>query len=180
MADEMSQEEKLSQSLPGDHDLSGDQGSAENPVSEDRANGLENLVTAKDGELVKTKDRITELEEVISERDGQITALKQVETEFEERLDDIAGSLTEALTAYRDMVIQANPEILEEMVEGNSLQAINESLGKAKSLTSRVREGVEAQIWLTRVPSGAPERTSPDFSALSSREKIKYAMEKVR
>ena len=47
---------------------------------------------------------------------------------------------------------------------------------KAKALVSRVKQGVEAEVSLAKVPAGAPERTLPDLSALSPREKIQYAI----
>ena len=62
------------------------------------------------------------------------------------------------------------------MISGGSLEPIDESLARAKALVSRVREGIESRISLSRVPAGAPERTAPDFSGLTPREKIQYAV----
>ena len=176
MVDEINNEEEFPQILPGDQDTPDGEKSERIEDYEDRVLELENQVTARDEALVTASDSITELEKMIADKDGEIALLQQMKNEFEEEVAEITGSLTEALLAYRDMVIQANLEVLEEMIEGDNLQAINQSLNKAKSLTSRVREGVEAQILLTRIPSGAPERKSPDMSTLSPREKIQYAI----
>jgi hypothetical protein len=91
-------------------------------------------------------------------------------------LTTISNSLTEAVANYKTTVLQANPEVIEELISGDTIESINESLSKAKTLVSKVRQGVEAEISLAKVPAGAPERTSPDLSALSPREKIQYAI----
>ena len=85
-------------------------------------------------------------------------------------------SLGEAVSRYRDVVIQASPGVLEELVSGESIASIDESLRKAKNLIGKVREGLEAEVSLARVPAGAPERRLPDLSALSPREKIQYGI----
>jgi len=100
--------------------------------------------------------------------------------EAEEKIAATDDSLAEAVASYKAMVVQSNPEVIEELISGDTVESINESLVKAKALVSKVRQGVEAEIALARVPAGAPERTSPDLSALSPREKIQYAIGKIR
>ena len=101
--------------------------------------------------------------------DNEMATLKQAMAESEEKL-------TEAVANYKDLVIQSNPEVPEELVTGDTIEAINESLEKAKTLVSRVRQGLETEIASAKVPAGAPIRTPPDLSALSPREKINYAV----
>jgi len=91
-------------------------------------------------------------------------------------LTKIDASLVGAGAGYRSMIIQANPEVVAELITGDSIEAINDSVDKAKALVSKVRQGLEAEISLSRVPAGAPERTSPDLSTLSPREKIQYGI----
>lgn len=137
---------------------------------------LENLIIQKDGELSGANSRLAELEQVITGRDSEIVALEQIRVELDERLRATGDSLTEAIGGYRAMVIEANPEVIEELISGDSIESINQSLDKAKALVSKVRQGMESEISLVRVPAGAPERTPADLSALSAREKIQYAV----
>jgi len=123
---------------------------------------LEGLVTQKDEELTKANARIIELEPALADKDSEMAILKQ--------------SLAEAVASYKTMVVQANPQVFEELITGDTIVAINDSLEKAKTLVSRVRQGLEAEIASAKVPAGAPERTPPDLSALSPREKINYAI----
>ena len=74
------------------------------------------------------------------------------------------------------MVAQANPEVIDELISGDSIASIDESVSRAKEMVSKVRRGIESEISLAKVPAGAPERTAPDLSALSPREKIQYAI----
>jgi len=123
---------------------------------------LEGLVAQKDEELTRANARITELEQAVAESEAKLTTLKD--------------SLAEAVAGYKTMVVQANPEVLEELVTGDTIESINESLNKAKTLISRVRQGLESEISGAKIPAGAPQRTPPDLSALSPREKIQYAI----
>jgi uncharacterized coiled-coil protein SlyX len=123
---------------------------------------LEGLVAQKDEELTRANARITELEQAVA---GS-----------EEKLTTIQNSLAEAVAGYKAMVVQANSEVLEELVTGDTVESINDSLNKAKTLVSRVRQGLETEISGAKIPAGAPQRTPPDLSALSPREKIQYAI----
>ncbi len=145
-------------------------------LAESRVTELKSLIAQKDEALAKANARLSELEQVVTGKDSEVAVLKLAETELEQRLTTANNSLTEAVTSYKDMVAQTNPEVIEELISGDTIESINESLRQAKTLVSKVRQGVEAAISLARVPAGAPERTSPDLSALSPREKIQYAI----
>ena len=148
----------------------------ESGQSGDRVAELEGLVAQKDEELAKANARIIELEQTVANLDSEVATLKQAMAESEEKLTTINHSLAEAVASYKALVAQLNPEVLEELITGDTIEAINESLEKAKTLVSRVRQGLEAEITAGKVPAGAPIRTPPDLSALSPREKINYAI----
>ncbi|MBI4283263.1 MAG: hypothetical protein HY663_02195 [Chloroflexi bacterium] len=162
MADELNQTESLPQTPPGDRNP---------PEMEEPAK----LVTP-DEELTKDNARLIELEQAVTSRESEIASLKQAKDELEAKLTTIGNALTEAVASYKATVVQANPEVIGELIIGDTIEAIDESLKKAKTLVSRVRQGVEAEISSARVPAGAPERIAPDLSALSPREKIQYAI----
>lgn len=138
-----------------------------NPLSveepeESKLTELEGLLARKDEKLAEADARIAELEAAVADSGA--------------RLVTISDSLTEAVASYRVLVVESHPEVLEELVTGDSIETINESLEKARDLVGRVKQGLETEITLARIPAGAPERTSPDLSALSPREKIQYAL----
>ena len=84
--------------------------------------------------------------------------------------------MAEAVASYKAMVTRSNTDVPEELISGDSIESINESLTNAKNLINKVRQGLEAEITSSKVPAGAPQRTPPDLSALSPREKIQYAI----
>jgi uncharacterized coiled-coil protein SlyX len=132
----------------------------ENQLS--RISELESLVAQKDQALASANARITELEQALAESEEALTVTND--------------SLAQAVASYQTMVTKANPEVPEELVSGDSIEAVNRSLEEAKGLISHVKQGLEAEIQATRVPAGAPQRTPPDLSALSPREKIQYGV----
>ena len=104
----------------------------------------------------------TEKVEVKDPHEAEITALKQ--------------NLSRALGAYRESLMRLNPELPAEMVGGDTLEAVNESVSRARGLVSKVRQGLEAERVASRVPAGAPARSEADYSSLSSREKIQLGI----
>ena len=126
-------------------------------------------------ELSALKTRVSELEQAVAGKENEIAGLKQAGQESEKKLNE---SLSKAVSSYRALVVRSNPEILDELVSGDTIESIDESLSRAKDLVTRVRLGVQNEILKTKVPAGAPERTPPDLSALSPREKIQYGIGK--
>ena len=131
-------------------------------LGESRLTELEGLLAQKDEELTKADARIGELEQAVAES--------------EEKLTTISNSLAEAVASYQALVVESHPEVLAELITGDTVEVINESLREAQTLIGKVRQGLETEITLAKVPAGAPERTSPDLSALSPREKIQYGL----
>ena len=119
---------------------------------------------------------ITELEQVVADRDSEVTALKQAVAKSDEVLTDVRDSLAQAVSSYRALVVQANPDVLDELISGDSVEAINQSVEHAQHFIFKVKQGLEEEAARTRVPVGAPQRTLPDLSALSPGEKIRYAI----
>ncbi len=137
-------------------------------------------LTVEKGTLVSelgTKNtRITELETAVSEKDSEMATLKQTVVDDNQKLEALNESLSQAVAGYKTLAVKVNPGIIEELITGNTITEIDQSLENAKTLISKVREGIEQEIASVKVPTGAPQRTPPDLSALSPREKIQYAI----
>ena len=109
-------------------------------------------------------------------KDSEIAILKQAVAESDRKSAELNESLTQAVASYRAMVMEANPEVPDELLTGDTIDAINKSLGNARALIDRVKQGIEAEASRTRIPAGAPQRAPLDLSVLSPREKIQYAI----
>ena len=115
-------------------------------------------------------------EMAVSEKDGEIATLKQTVVDDNQKLEALSEDISQTVTAYKTLVVKANPGVIEELITGNTITEIDQSLENARTLISKVRGGIEQEIASGRVPAGAPQRTPPDLSALSPREKIQYAI----
>jgi len=127
-------------------------------------------------ELESKEVIIVELEQTVASHESEIVTLKEAIVESDRKLTDINSTLSQAVASYKNLVVEANPEVLDELITGDTIEAINESLENARALIDRVKQGVEAEASRTRVPAGAPQRTPFDLSVLSPREKIQYAI----
>ena len=114
--------------------------------------------------------------QVIADKDTEIAALRKSEGELKEKLSAVSKSFMEAVASYKSRVLQMNPGIAEELINGETIEAVNTSLEKAISLMGRVKKTMEKEIANIKVPAGAPGRRASDLSALTPREKIQYAI----
>ncbi len=137
---------------------------------------LEELVAQKKRDITLKDQQVSRLEQAIADKDGEINNLKQSLAESDEQRKKLSDSLAQAVDSYKALVISTHPDVPAELISGDTIEAIDESLVKAKDLVGKVRQGLEAEAMQARFPSGAPVRTPPDLSALSPKEKIQYAM----
>jgi len=137
---------------------------------------VEQAKLEKERELKLAQDKIAGLEKTLAEKEGEISALKQAAEISAEEKKRIEDTLAQAVLSYRSLVIQANPQIPAELLSGDSVEAIDSALARAKELVSKVKQGLEAESLKIRIPAGAPARMPPDTGALSAREKIQYAI----
>lgn len=145
-------------------------------LAESRVAELEKTIAEKEAALNEANAIIAEMKD---EATGQAVALASLELDRDkalERVSALAGKLKEAVAGYRGLALRENPGVPAEMVGGEDVAAIDESLARARSLVLRVREGLEAEVKKSRVPAGAPGRTGADFATLSAREKISYGV----
>lgn len=168
--------------MPDNNELNAAESTNQNPPEDElgqtraRVAELEGIIAQRDQELASRDTRISELRQVTANLESEITTVKQAVAEADESLHKLGESFKQAVASYKALVIQSNPDVPEELVTGESIEAITDSFTSAKELVSKIRKGMEAEISLARVPAGAPERTAPDLSALSPREKIQYAI----
>jgi len=119
---------------------------------------------------------IARLEQVVAEKDVEVAAMKQSVAEAEGKLAEINNTLSQAVAGYKAMVVSSNPGMLAELITGETVDEVDESLKSAQALVERVKQEMEAEVSKTKIPAGAPQRAPIDLSALSPREKIQYAI----
>ena len=88
--------------------------------------------------------------------------------------DELSQRLQDAVIAYREEMLKANPEVPNELVQGDTVEELDASLGKAQAVVEKIKASLEASQG--RIPAGAPTRGNIGIDDLSPLEKIKYGL----
>ena len=129
--------------------------------------------------MVESAGQDGEAAEAATAPDETQAELAEVRSALEQRdleIESLQSRLASATARYREALLAAAPDIPEELVVGESPEQVDASLAGARQMVERVRGRIESQIAGERVPSGAPVRGAQEFSDMSSREKIAYAL----
>lgn len=116
--------------------------------------------------------QLEELRNTLIDRQKEIDTLKATAASMEATLRDLNGSLKEAVTEYRNALILAHPDVLPELIAGDTLASVRESVTRARAIVDKVKQKVEAQISFDKFPTGSPPRGSATDLELTPREKI--------
>ena len=89
-----------------------------------------------------------------------------------------AGSVQAQTDAerYRSLVLAHEPDLPAELVSGDSIESLEQSIVRARQTVAQVRQHIEEQARAQRVPAGAPVRASADVSDLTPAEKIRLGL----
>ena len=123
--------------------------------------------------------RLSGLEEALGQRDARIAHLEAALGEAEdaakrrdEEMEGVNARLAQAVELYRGSLLASEPDVPEDMVQGSTVEVVQESLARVRQMVEQVRGRMEARASLERTPLGVPARSAPDLSALSPQEKI--------
>ena len=143
-----------------------------------RAQELKAQLGERDAKLGEVQRQLAEAMEAKEAGEAELASMRAALDEREAHLTAATESLSSAVERYRASLIAANPDIPEDMIGGEAIDDIDASLERARELAGRVRTKLEEDLKATSVPPGAPQRSAPDVSDLSPREKIEYALRK--
>lgn len=126
----------------------------------ERIKGLEKELAEKTLALRETDARIAGMEAEGTRQHKEIAALKSQNDAVKGDFDTVKGALSEAVKSYRELVVAANPELPAELIGGETVAVLNESLTKAKGLVGRVRQAIEAASAKPHPGRGAGQDTN--------------------
>lgn len=109
------------------------------------------------------------------------TALGEATKSLEAKTGECArlkAALDDAVSAYRKLAVSASPLYSDDIISGSSIEEIDSSIKKVNGLVKKMRSSLEAELKELTIPAGAPERSAPDTSGLSPREKIKQGLDR--
>jgi chromosome segregation ATPase len=108
----------------------------------------------------------------LAELQGQLDGLRVSISEANTELGQAKEAHSQAVAKYLGAVRLANPTIPQDIIAGDTIDAIDASLAKATTIAESVRATLEAQAKEAKVPAGAPPRGEISPEGLSPREKI--------
>lgn len=122
--------------------------------------------------------RIAELTAHLEASAVQLAELTGALQQEQQTTQALTAALATAAAAYRTAALATVPEVPPELVGGETVEAVQASIQRAKELVEAVKARLPAPAPPPgpTVPAGAPARTGPDLGAMSPTEKIKFAL----
>ena len=131
-------------------------------MAEEQVNETTEVPTESSAELERLQAQLNQLETQRADYEAQMVALR--------------GNLAQAVGKYRSRLLAESPEVPEDLVKGDTPEEVDASFAAARRVVERIKERLETQTNIERVPAGAPARSLPDLSSLSPAEKIAYGL----
>jgi len=132
--------------------------------------GLAMTEEKKHSEQPMDAGKLAELETVLSETKQSLAARSG-------EYDRLKSAMDDAVSAYRKLAVSSSPLYSDDMISGSTVEEIDASIKKVNGLVKKMRLTLEAELKDLTIPAGAPERSAPDLSGLSPRDKIKYGIQ---
>ena len=119
---------------------------------------------------------IASLTASLNERTSELSTLKTNIEQGNTQIASLRQSRDEAVGKYKASLTAINPLIPQEMITGDTIEAIDTSLELARGLVQKIQDGLDVQRESETVPIGSPPRTGPITQDMSSRQKITYGL----
>lgn len=120
-------------------------------------------------QLEAARLELAQHEDAAAEREREIAALREGVVAADERASGAAAR-------YRELMLAAEPALPAELVNGDSVEALDASAALARQTVAQVRQHIEQQAQAIRVPAGPAFRGPPDAPDLTPAEKIRRGL----
>jgi len=154
-----------------------DQENKEVQEDQDKAPTAEDIAAVK-AQLEEEQKAKTTLEEAMAEKDTRLaeleTALSEAKSQGEASATELASvkeARDEAVSRYLGMAKASNPQVPQDIINGETIAEIDASVEKGKGLVSAVKKTLESETAAAKVPAGAPTR-GETTEGMSNKEMI--------
>jgi hypothetical protein len=124
--------------------------------------------------------KVTILETEVVTKTQDIEALKGQLVEASTNFEGAKAAYAYAVEDFKKLAAASNPLIPPEVIFGTTVEEVKASLARTNKLVANVQESLSKQAVAAMVPAGAPQRTGPDVSAMSTKEKINLGVEQAK
>lgn len=128
--------------------------------------------TRVESDLSSKNERIATLEAALSSKAEELAVAQVAADKSAAVINELQEQSRVSLDKYREALLQANTDIPEALISGDSFQTLFDSVEKGKTVVEAVSEKLKASAVANTVPAGAPERGEITLNGLSAREKI--------
>jgi len=115
---------------------------------------------------------------------GQLAEATTAHSELVEEFEGAKAAYAYAVEDFKKLAAASNPLLPPEVISGATIEEVKASLERANKLVANVQsflqEGLTKQAQQASVPAGAPVRSGPDLSSLSTKEKINLGLEQAK
>jgi len=143
-------------------------------AEKERAAGLVGQATTE------LQGKVTNLETEVATKTQDIEALKGQLAEASTNFEGAKAAYAYAVEDFKKLAAASNPLIPPEVIFGTTVEEVKASLARTNKLVANVQESLAKQAAAASVPAGAPQRTGPDVSAMSTTEKINLGLEQAK
>ena len=126
---------------------------------------VELALDEKDARIAQLEADINQVTETLN---GKTVELEEAAT----KLTNVSSVLTDAVSKYLSVTRTSNPSVPADIITGDTVEEINQSLDKGRSIVATVRETIETEVAAGIVPAGAPVRGEVGLEGMTAREKI--------
>ena len=146
-----------------------------------RASSAEELVAELRNQLAARETGIAEAERRAAEAAHETESLRQQLVDGQNQHSSILTGQAEALQAYRDLALRAEPQLPPELISGGSLGEINASIERARGVVAHIQAALQQSNAASSIPAGAPMRSlAPDPDQMSTQDKLLYGVQLAR
>jgi len=112
---------------------------------------------------------IADLETKRGELEG---ALSEAKKQSEALTTSLKDARDLAVAKYLGMAKATNPQVPQDIINGETIAEIDASVEKGKGLVSAVKKTLESETAAAKVPAGAPTRGAISLEGMSPKDKI--------
>lgn len=179
MADEPETKNQVENQTPSQEDY--DAIKSELEAERTRAQTLVAEATRELTEKVATLEtEVATLSQQVVEKTQELNELNELYKLNQLDFEGAKAAYAYAVDDFKKLAAASNPLIPQEAIYGTTIEDIKASLERANKLVANVQESLSKQAQASVVPAGAPARTGPDLSSLSTKEKINLGLEQAR
>jgi hypothetical protein len=132
-------------------------------------------------ELERRVQEQAEAENRAANAEGENTDLRNQLADSHAQRTSLLTGQEEALKAYRDLILQHNPQLPPSLISGGTLGEINASVEAARGVVEHVQSAIQSSNNNSRMPAGAPMRqVTVNPATMTPTEKILYGIREQR